>query len=234
MYNSDDLMNTTILVVEDEKEMRDLIKAVLEKDGFHLICAETLRAGKDLLKRKKPDLIILDLGLPDGNGLEICALARGNAELSKTPIIALTGLTEFKDKKLGFDAGVDQYLEKPIVIEELSLWVRALLRRVDWDAPGGTALTFGDLQICSESYIVKFKGELIGNLTRREFDLFYFLVKAGPKLISRNTIISEVWRTAAVENLADTHIFNLRRKLPRQLAARIQSVPGKGFRYFQP
>ncbi len=227
-------MNKTILVVEDHKEMRDLVKSVLERDGFSLIYAETVKAGKDFLKHKKPDLIILDLGLPDGSGLEICSLVRGTAGLSKTPVIALTGLTEFKDKKLGFDAGVDQYLEKPIVIEELSLWVKALLRRVELDTRGGTLLTFGDLQICNESYIVKFKGKIIGNLTRREFDLFYFLVKASPKLISRGAIISEVWKTAAVENLVDTHIFNMRQKLPRQLAARIQSVPGIGFRYFQP
>lgn len=227
-------MEKTILVVEDHKEMRDLIKGVLEKEGFHLIYAETIKAGKNFLSQRKPDLIILDMGLPDGSGLEICGLVRSSEALAKTPIIALTGLTEFKDKKLGFEAGVDQYLEKPIIIEELSLWVKALLRRVELDTRGGTPLTFGDLQICSESYIVKFKGRIIGNLTRREFDLFYFLVKASPKLISRDAIISEVWKTAAVGNLVDTHIFNMRQKLPRQLAARIQSVPGIGFRYLPP
>ena len=227
-------MNKTILVVEDHKEMRDLVKSVLERDGFHLIYAETVRAGRDSLKQTKPDLIILDLGLPDGSGLEICSLVRGTAGLSKTPVIALTGLTEFKDKKRGFDAGVDQYLEKPIVIEELSLWVKALLRRVELDTRGGTLLAFGDLQICRESFIIKFEGEVTGNLTRREFDLFYFLVKASPKLISRKTIITEVWKTAAVENLVDTHIYNMRQKLARKLALRVQSVPGKGFRYFHP
>lgn len=227
-------MNKTILVVEDHKETRDLIRAALEDEGFKPACADTLKSGKDYLKHHKPALIILDLGLPDGNGLEICGSVRGDAELSKTPIIALTGLTELHDKKRGFDTGVDQYLEKPIVIEELSLWVKALLRRVEWGNHGGTILMFDDLQICSESYIVKFKGAVIGNLTRREFDLFCFLVKTSPKLISRKSIISEIWKTAAVENLVDTHIYNLRQKLPRQLAARIQSVPGKGFRYFPP
>jgi len=227
-------MSKIILVVEDHKETRNLIKAVLERDGFELSYAETLKAAKNFLKHNKPDIIILDLVLPDGSGLEICALVRSSAELSKTPIIALTGLTEFNDKKRGFECGVDQYLEKPIVIDELSLWVNALLRRVEWDTQGGAMLTFGDLQICNESYIIKFKDAVIGTLTRREFDLLHFLVKSSPKIISRATIIAEVWKTAAVENLVDTHIFNMRQKLPRQLAARIQSVSGKGFRYFKP
>jgi DNA-binding response OmpR family regulator len=225
-------MNRTILLVEDHEKTCDLIKSVLKRERFRFVCAKTLRDGKSYLKEHKPALIILDLVLPDGNGLELCALVRSSQELSKTPIIALTGLTEFSDKKRGFEAGVDQYLEKPIVLDELSLWVKALLRRVDWNSHGGPIQTCGDLQICAESYVVRFQEQAIGNLTRREFDLFYYLVQNSPKIISRDVIISEVWKTASVENLVDTHIFNLRQKLPRELAARVQSVSGKGFRYF--
>jgi len=225
-------MEKLILLVEDHKETRDLIRAVLERDDFRLAEVETLKDGKSFLKRKKPDLIILDLVLPDGHGLELCGLIRASAKLSRTPIIALTGLTDFEDKKKGFEAGVDQYLEKPLVVDELSLWVKALLRRVDWDSAAAPVVTIGDLQISSESYLIKFKGAVIGNLTRREFDLFYYLVRTSPRLISRPVIIRDVWKTVSVENLVDTHIFNLRQKLPPRLAARIQSVAGKGFRYF--
>ena len=227
-------MNRTILVVEDHQETRDLIKAALEHEGFKVNCKGTVNEGKDFLKQHRPAFVILDLALPDGCGLEVCGLVRGDPRLSKTPVIALTGLGEFEDKKRGFAAGVDQYLVKPLEVEELLLWVRALLRRVDWDASGRVLPVFGDLQICAETYLVKFRNKVIGNLTRREFDLLYFLVATSPKLISRQGIIAKVWRTAAVENLVDTHIHNLRQKLPPLLAARIQSVAGKGFRYLKP
>lgn len=190
-----------------------------------------MKDGKDFLKHNRPALAILDLALPDGNGLEICELVRDSSALSHIPVIALTGLTDFKDKKRGFDAGVDQYLGKPLEVEELLLWVKALLRRVDWDKHGWALPVFGDLQICSDSYLVRLRNKVIPNLTRREFDLFYFLVKATPKIISRQEILTQVWNTTAVHNLVDTHIFNLRQKLPPLLAARVQSVPGKGFRY---
>lgn len=223
----------TILIVEDQKETRDMIAAVMKRDGFSVLHARTVREGKGILSRKKPDLILLDLVLPDGNGLEICAFVRSSENTIKTPIIALTGLTELDNKKLGFAAGVDQYLEKPIVIDELSLWVNALLRRVNWDESSATPQTFGDLRICPDSYIVAFKKQIIGNLTSREFELFHFLVRTSPKIASRQKIIAEVWKTVSVENLVDTHIFNLRQKLPHRLAERVQSIPGKGFRYLR-
>ncbi|MDD2805398.1 MAG: response regulator transcription factor [Elusimicrobiales bacterium] len=227
-------MRKTILVVEDNKETLEMLEAALESDGFDTKCKTTVSAGEDFLARNRPDLIILDLVLPDGDGLKICEFARNNARLAKTPIIALTGLCELKDKKRGFNTGVDQYLEKPLEIEELLLWVKALLRRIDWTPPAWTLPDLEDLQICNETYMVRFQKTLIRTLTRREFDLLFHLVSTSPRIISRQGIISEIWKTVAVENLVDTHIHNLRRKLPPQLAARIQAVPGKGFRYFYP
>lgn len=226
-------MNNNILVVEDHEETRNMIKAILESEGFKAVCKGTLNAGKEYLKYHSPSLIILDLALPDGSGLELCNLVRETPAISRTPIVALTGLTEFSDKKRGFETGIDQYLGKPLKFEELMLWVKALLRRAAWNVQGWALPAFGDLQICRESYIVKFRNEVISNLTGREFDLLYFLVSVSPRIVSRQGIITEVWRTAAVENLVDTHIFNLRQKLPKLLASRIQSVPGRGFRYFR-
>lgn len=227
-------MNRLVLVVEDHRETRDLVKAALENEGLNPVCKDTIKGGKEFLREHQPALIILDMNLPDGNGLEICAIVRAVPELSRTPIIALSGLTLLEDKKRGFDAGVDQYLGKPLEVEELLLWVKALLRRIEWDATGRNLPTFGDLQICAESYLVRFRNRAISNLTRREFELFYYLVSNSPKIVSRQVIISEIWETASVDNLVDTHIHNLRMKLPPPLAARVQSVPGKGFRYYAP
>ena len=92
----------------------------------------------------------------------------------------------------------------------------------------------GELSICAESHVVGFGGEVIDNLTGREFDLLHFLASNAPKVISRRDIITNAWKTAAVDNLVDVHVLNLRRKLPPALAARIQSVPGRGFRYLAP
>jgi len=226
-------MHKTILVVEDHKETAAMIKAALEEEGYKAACADSLRAGNHFLRTHRPCLLILDVHLPDGNGLQLCCRIRAHAELSKTPIIVLSGRDEMKDKKRGFAAGVDQYLTKPIVIDELMMWVRALLKRVEMDTRNGPLLTIGELEINTEAQILNYKDETVEDLTAREFDLLLALVKQTPRIISRKEILTEVWRTAAVENLVDTHIFNLRKKLPPELARKIQSVPGKGFRYFE-
>ena len=127
---------------------------------------------------------------------------------------------------------MDQYLLKPIIMEELVMWVKALLRRVDMDKGGGAVLTAAHLQLDAKAQLVKYKNEPVTNLTRREFELLFALVKNSPRILSRAEILTEVWRTVAVENLIDTHMFNLRNKLPRELSDNIQAVAGKGFRYF--
>lgn len=161
------------------------------------------------LRRSRPGRVTLDFVLPESNGHGIRGL---QAEQTRGPRDSRSHLKLMDFKKL-------------------SVLFDALLAAADRGGPARRPIVSGDLRICGESCLVKFKGRVIDNLTRREMDLFSFLVASGPKIISRQGIISEVWKTSAVENLVDTHIFNLRRKLPPELAARLQSVPGKGFRY---
>lgn len=226
------LMDSVILVVEDHKETCAVLKAALEEEGLEVQCAGTVKAGKAFLGRQKPRLIVLDLLLPDGNGLELCGWARRNKELCNIPVIALTGQDELNDKKRGFDAGVDQYLTKPIVIDEFVMWVKALLKRVEMDTRSGKILTLSGLHMDVPAHIVKYNGHIVENLTRREFSLLYVLAKNSPRTMSRRAILSEAWKTVSVENLVDTHLFNLKRKLPVALAEKIQSIAGKGFRYY--
>lgn len=225
-------MGTDILIVEDHKESCDLLAAVLEEAGFSVHCVGTVKAAKEYLKHNHPCLMTLDLQLPDGCGLEVCFWARANGRHGNMPIIALTGQDDFQDKKKGFLAGVDQYLTKPMVVDEVVMWVKALLRRMDMDKSGGPVLTLGDLQLDAKAQIVKYKNNPVANLTRREFELLHALVKNSPRILSRKEILEKVWRTVSVENLIDTHLFNLRNKLPQELSANIQAVAGKGFRYF--
>ena len=224
----------TILVVEDDKSTAAMLTAALDEAGYCAVCADSIASATHLIKGHQPDLIVLDIRLPDGNGLELCEKIRKSGRLSTTPIIALTGMGEPHHKMQGFTTGVDQYLVKPIDLQEFVLWVTALLRRVEMDKDGNGLIADADLSINTEAQILCYKGQTVENLTKREFDLFLALVKESPKILSRRYIISKVWQTVAVENLVDTHIFNIRRKFPRELAAKVQSVPGKGFRYFNP
>ncbi|PKM98905.1 MAG: hypothetical protein CVU79_01250 [Elusimicrobia bacterium HGW-Elusimicrobia-3] len=120
----------------------------------------------------------------------------------------------------------------PLNIKSMPPWLDALLARAEGAIPGDGYKVFGDLSICVDSRLVKFGGKVIPDLTTREIDLLAALAAAAPAVISRENIVSKVWKTVAVPNLVHTHVCNLRRKLPARLAARIQAVPGKGFRYF--
>lgn len=221
-----------ILVVEDHKETCALLAVALEEAGFNVHCCGTVKAAKEYLSHDVPSLVVLDLRLPDGDGLGVCRWVRAIGRLANIPLIALTGEDDLRDKEKGFLAGVDQYLTKPIVMDELVMWVKALLRRVDMDKSGGVVLTIQDLQLDVRAQIVKYKNKPVENLTRREFELLYALAKNSPRILSRKEILAKVWRTVSVENLVDTHMFNLRNKLPPELSDKIQAVAGKGFRYF--
>jgi DNA-binding response OmpR family regulator len=225
-------MTKTLLIVEDHAETRAMITAAMEHEGYSILATGTLGEAASLVTKHVPALIILDMVLPDGHGIELCLKVRKDSRLCRIPIIALTGESMLIQKKKGFSCGLDQYLTKPIEMDELAMWVKALLRRVDMERGVQVdSMPLGDVTLIPEAQLIKFKGNCFGDLTKREFELFSALAVRSPKIFSREMIISIVWKTAAVPNLVDTHIFNMRKKLPQELEKRIQSVPGKGFRY---
>ncbi|MBI5200438.1 MAG: response regulator transcription factor [Elusimicrobia bacterium] len=223
----------TLLLVEDDARVRDDLRTVLEAEGFRLVVGDTVEMGKHLFASEKPELCILDVNLPDGSGLDICAHVRAHKDRGSTPVIMLTGRGGFDDKQAGFEAGADQYLVKPVVPREVLMWVQALLRRLDLDQGGGGTLKVGELEIDPKGYAVRWQGTPLPRLTVKEFELLYFLVRKRPQVISRKQILSNLWHTVAVDHVVDNHLMKLRRKLPPQVADRLQSVPGKGFRYFE-
>ncbi|MBI3288162.1 MAG: response regulator transcription factor [Elusimicrobia bacterium] len=223
-----------ILFVEDDDAMRLPLKEILIASGHRVLEAETAEMGAHLFTRQAPDLAILDVDLPDGSGLDVCKAIRAHKTLSRTPVIMLTGHGKLDDKSVGFAAGADQYLVKPIDPKELLLWVGALLRRANPEVEGGKVIEAGDLKVDCDLHVVRFKGQEIADLTVKELQLLYFLVRNRPKPLSRKYIISCLWRTVVVDNLVDVHMSNLRKKLPAELSDRIQSVPSKGFRYLGP
>lgn len=222
----------TVLVVEDDPLVRDLVREALSQDGHRLLEADGVSVGMNLFKTRKPDLILLDLRLPDGDGLEFCRKVRESGAPA-TPVIMLTAQTQLEEKILGFKAGADQYLCKPVLPQELRMWVEALLRRVEFDRDEGDVVKAGDLAIELRTHLVRFRGQTIPYLTGKEFDLLAYLVKKRPKVVSRKEILGKLWHQVSVDHVVDTHLSNLRRKLPPEVSDKLQNVPGAGFRYFE-
>ena len=220
-----------LLVVDDEAAICDVLRAFFTTKGFHVATAPTRQAALQQIQETGAEVVLLDLNLPDGSGLDLCREIRADKTLSLTPVIMLTGQGRIDDKGSGFEAGADQYLIKPVQPRELLMWVSALLRRLKLDAGEADVIEAGDLAIDVKSHLVRFKDQTISNLTVKEFELLFHLVRKRPQVLTRKHIIYNLWRSVTVDNVVDTHIHNLRKKVQPELALRLQSVPGKGFRY---
>ncbi len=226
-------MGQTILLVEDDAQARGIAQTALAGSGYRVVATDGGVSAQHLFASEKPDLVLVDLMLPDGSGMDLCRKIRAHGERGRTPVIILTGQSSFETKVEGFTAGADQYLVKPIPPQELLLWVEALLRRLSFDKDEGDVVKAGGAEIHLQSHIVRFNGADITNLTGKEFDLFYYLVKNRPKVLSRKGILGKLWHTITVDHVVDTHLTNLRKKLPQTLADKIQTIPGKGFRFLE-
>ena len=225
----------SVLLIEDDPNVRRAFEDGLVSAGLRVIPADGVRIGWDLFCSEHPELVVLDLNLPDGSGLDVCRKIRGHKSLSHTPVIILTAKGELEDKAAGFETGADQYLVKPLRPKELLLWVQALLRRVKYeeeDERGGILCAAG-CEINVPARMVTFNSQPVAHLTNREFDLLYFLVKRRPQVLSRKYLLSNLWHTVIEDHVVNTHVNNLRHKLPRALADHIQTVPGKGFRFIE-
>jgi DNA-binding response OmpR family regulator len=223
----------SILVIEDDAGVRETLRLTLQPLGYYLMESDRVDGGLHLLRQRKPDLVVLDIELPDGNGFDICRKIRDSAELAATPVIMLTGKTDLESKLSGFSAGADQYLVKPLHPKEFLAWVEALFHRQDFYRQEPAGLTAGRLNIDVQSRLIRFDDAIIANLTAREFDLLYYLVKNRPRVMSRDAILKQAWKTVGVDNLVDSHLNKLRRKVPAALSDKIQAVPGKGYRYME-
>lgn len=222
----------TILLVEDDALVREPMRSALESAGYRVLEADLVAVGLNEFRTKSPDLVMLDIELPDGSGLDFCRAVRAHKSLAKTPVIMMTGRGGLEQKGEGFEAGADHYLVKPVHPREALMWVESLLRRVGLEREEGGALEAGELSIDREALVVRYKGEALPKLTAKEVELLFFLVRKRPQVLSRRYILSTLWKTVTVDHVIDTHIGNLRKKLPPEVSDRIQNVPGKGFRYF--
>lgn len=219
-----------ILVVDDEKKIVDIVKAYLESEGYRTIVAYDGKVALDLARTEAPDLIILDLMLPEISGWDVCRtlLAKSNV-----PIIMLTARDEDTDKIVGLELGADDYVTKPFNPRELVSRVRAVLRRAEGAANKRRKIEFADLSIDVEKHEVK-RGDQLIELTPIEFELLRVLAEAPGRVYSRMQLLDKVQGYAyeGYERTIDSHIKNLRKKLepdpdhPRY----IKTVRGVGYK----
>ena len=206
-----------ILVVDDEKTLVKGIKFNLENEGYQVECAYDGAAAVDLARNEKFDLLILDVMMPEVDGLEACMRIR---EFSNVPIIMLTAKSEDADKLMGFECGADDYLTKPFNILELKARVRALLRRAAGvQRVQGAVLTVGDISLNTEERVAIRNGEIV-DLTAKEYDLIELLMRNPRRVYSRENLMNVVWgyTYAGDYRTVDVHIRRLREKLEQNPA----------------
>jgi len=222
----------TILVVDDERKIRDLVRSYLEREGYAVLVADSGQGALEALERANPDLVVLDLMLPDVSGEEVARSVRSHSDL---PIIMLTAKAGEDDRVAGLRLGADDYLVKPFSPRELVARVEAVLRRASGGAANGaTSLDEGRLVIDRESREVAVDGAAI-ELTRSEFDLLHALASRPGRVYSRYELITKVqgYDYEGYERTIDAHVKNLRRKLgddPRH-PRYVLTVMGVGYKF---
>lgn len=203
----------SILVVEDDRKIVTTIRLYLEHAGFNVRSAHTGRQGLDEARANPPDLVILDLMLPQIDGIEVCRILRARSEI---PIIMLTARTMEEDKLRGLDLGADDYITKPFSPRELVARVRTVLRRRKSQVRdrGPAELTFGDLVVDIERHEVTVRGKVVA-VTPNEFRLLETLARSPNRVFSRKELVESAfgWDYDGLERTVDAHIMNLRKKL---------------------
>ena len=226
-------MNVNILVIEDEPDIRRNLEYNLGREGFKPSSVGLLDEANEKLKSKKFDLILLDLMLPDGSGLDLCKKIKSNSETEATPIIILTAKDDEVDKVVGFELGADDYVTKPFSVRELILRVKAILKRSDTKTKEVVEVErqFGDLKIDVDSHEVHVDSQLI-ELTALEFRLLKELVDKRGRVQSRDQLLSEVWgyNAEVTTRTVDTHIKRLREKLG-SMGKYVQTIRGVGYKF---
>ena len=222
-----------ILVIEDEPDIRRNLEYNLGREGFNASSVGSLDEAGEKLKSKKFDLILLDLMLPDGSGLDLCKKIKSNSETETTPIIILTAKDDEVDKVVGFELGADDYVTKPFSVRELILRIKAILKRSDTKTKEVVEVErqFGDLKIDVDSHEVHVDSQLI-ELTALEFRLLKELVDKRGRVQSRDQLLSEVWgyNAEVTTRTVDTHIKRLREKLG-SMGKYVQTIRGVGYKF---
>ncbi len=225
----------TVLIVDDERDLVSLLDFNLRQAGFETLLAANGEQALGLTRRRVPDLVVLDLMLPDLSGTEVCRYLKGDPRTRHVPILMLTAKGEEMDRVVGFEVGADDYVTKPFSVRELVLRVKALLRRAGpRSGPERPPETVGQIRIDVEAHRCFIAGEEV-ELTPLEFRLLTTLMSRLGRVQSRDQLLSDVWEMSSeIETrTVDTHVKRLREKLgpARDL---LETVRGVGYRLIDP
>jgi two-component system phosphate regulon response regulator PhoB len=219
-----------IVLIEDDSDLYSLVQYNLEKEGFTMAGSQTGKGALDLCRREKPDLVILDIMLPDSNGLEICKALRAHAELSTVPVIFLTARASETDRIVGLELGANDYIVKPFFVRELIARIKIHFRA---QTPATKVLRSGDLELDRTRCKVIRSGNEV-TLTATEFRLLEFLMSRPGVVFSREQLLDAVWGhdRAVTDRTVDVYILRLRQKIESEDGpAFIRSVRGFGYSF---
>jgi phosphate regulon transcriptional regulator PhoB len=227
------MKKATILVIDDEKDLIELVRYNLEKDGFDVIAATDGQSGLEVVKKHRPDLVVLDLMMPGMDGLQICKQLRSDPRTGRIPVIMLTAKATEADRIVGLELGADDYITKPFSPREVVARVKAVLRRSAPVTEQRQEIRAGDLNIDLGGHEVSFKGQRVA-LTATEFRILEFLAARPGRVFSRDEIIDAALgnETAVFDRTVDVHITAIRRKLGAG-AEYIETVRGFGYKFRQ-
>ena len=236
MNQQGDQTKQRVLVVDDEMAITNVIRLGMEHAGFLVNCATEGYQALDMAQRLKPDIVVLDVMLPDLDGFEVCRRLRENQATTNIPILMLTAKDDVKDRVQGLNIGADDYVTKPFNLVELVARVHALLRRqqrmVEAGGPGGRVLTIADLALDEAAHEVR-RGDRIIELTATEFNLLHLLMSHPRQVLDRQTILNRVWGYDFMgeTNIIEVYVRYLREKIEDEPSAPrfIHTVRGIGY-----
>jgi DNA-binding response OmpR family regulator len=222
---------TTVLVVDDEPLVRDVVTRYLERDGHRVLAAEDGDGARRLIEREAPSLVLLDVMLPGStDGLELCRWIRASSEL---PVILLTARVDEADRIVGLELGADDYVTKPFSPRELATRVKTVLRRARAGRPPRERISVGTLELDAAKHEARREGRLLA-LTAREFELLWFLASNANRVFSRDQLMHRVWGYSAAldTGTVTVHVRRLREKLEEDPShpQLLETVWGVGYR----
>jgi two-component system alkaline phosphatase synthesis response regulator PhoP len=225
-------MPSTILVVDDEKDILELLQYNLQKEGYRVVTADN---GKSALKlvAQKPDLVVLDVMMPEMDGWEVCRSIRKNSATAMIPIVFLTARDSEIDEIVGLELGADDYIKKPVRLRTFLARVKRALRAPAPIEKGDESdiIRFGDVEIHLSNYVVRIGTQEV-HFPKKEFEVLIFLVQHPERVVTRETLLNQVWGqdVYVVDRTVDVHIRKIREKLG-SFAHLIETVKGVGYRF---